>query len=339
VIATHGRGFWIMDDVTALRQLAGVRAAAVTLFKPAAAIRARPASFTGTPMPKDEPTAANPPDGAIIDYALPPALKGPVTLSVFDAHGQLVRRFSSAEPVIAPNPATLPIAPEWVPAPMRLSTAAGMHRFVWNLRYPPLQPATPAEAMEGGGDAGVWAPPGAYTVELSVAGRHYRQPLTVLPDPRVQVSDAALQREFALARQVEQAGARADAADTEADHLLQALDVRRAQASPALRDAIDALMRQVADLSGVPLHPDPRNTMGSPPRRTDSLRALSMNLDKLQLAVDGADADPSPDAQAAYATLSKSLTATLAAWQQLKQTRLAALNRQLKAAGAKPVEP
>ncbi len=339
VIATHGRGFWIMDDVTALRQLAGVRAGAVTLFKPAAAIRARPASFTGTPMPKDEPTAANPPDGAIIDHALPPAVKGPVTLSVLDAHGQLVRRFSSTDPVIAPNPATLPIAPEWVPAPMRLSTTAGMHRFVWNLRYPPLQPATPTEAMEGGGDAGVWAPPGAYTVELSVAGHHYRQPLTVLPDPRVQVSDAALQREFALARQVEQAGARADAADTDADRLLQALDARRAQASPALRDQIDALMRQAADLSGVQLHPDPRNSMGSPPQRTDSLRALSMNLDKLLQAVDGADADPSPDAQAAYATLSKSLSATLDAWQQLKQTRLAELNRQLKAAGGKPVEP
>jgi len=73
VIATHGRGFWIMDDVTALRQLANVHADTATLFKPAVAWRVRPAGFTGTPFPKDEPMAANPPDGAIIDYLLPPA--------------------------------------------------------------------------------------------------------------------------------------------------------------------------------------------------------------------------------------------------------------------------
>lgn len=334
VIATHGRGFWIMDDVTALRQLAGVSAGAVTLFKPADAIRARPASFTGTPMPKDEPTAANPPDGAIIDYALPPAVKGPVLLRVLDAQGHAVRSFSSADKVVAPNPLTLPIAPEWVPQPMRLSTAPGMHRFVWDLRYP-ARVKSAADRPPGGG---VWALPGSYTVVLTVAGRSYRQPLTVLPDPRVNVSAAALQREFALARKVEDAAVQAASAGAEATTLLKALDARLTGASPAQRQPIQTLIDKAQFLSGVELHPDPRNSMGSPPKNTDGLRALSTNLAQLQQAVDGADADPSTDAQAAYATLSRTLASTLAAWQQLQQTDLQALNHQLTASGGKPVE-
>jgi hypothetical protein len=112
VIATHGRGFWIMDNVSALRQLGGMRANTVTLFKPADAIRVRPAGFTGTPFPKDEPMAANPPDGAIIDYALPKAVKAAVTLTVFDAQNHKVRSFSSADPVTATDPTKLEIAPE-----------------------------------------------------------------------------------------------------------------------------------------------------------------------------------------------------------------------------------
>ncbi|MCW8808401.1 MAG: hypothetical protein OQK79_09845 [Rhodanobacter sp.] len=333
VLATHGRGFWIMDDVSALRQLDHARTNAAILFKPADAIRARPASFTGTPLPKDEPTAANPPDGAIIDYALPKAVKGPVTLSVLDAQGHIVRSFSSADKVTPPDPAKLAYAPEWVPAPMTLSTTAGMHRFVWNLRYPAPTDAAPKRSSE----SGVWAPPGHYSVTLTVAGKTYRQPLQVLPDPRVTVSIAALQREFALARQVEQLSVRTTKASAEATKLLKALDARLAQAKGSERGELSAVIAKAADLSGVILHPDPRNTMGSPPKRTDSLRALSMNLGKLAHSVDGADADPSTDALASCASLSHTLDATLAAWQQLKQGDLAVLNRQLKAAGEKPI--
>jgi len=335
VIATHGRGFWIMDDVSTLRQLDGVRANAVTLFKPADAIRVRPPGFTGTPFPKDEPMAANPPDGAIIDYALPQAVKGAVTLTVFDAQGRTVRNFSSTAPVTVSDPTKLKIAPEWVPTPMRLSTTPGMHRFVWDLRYPKPTAASPSDdARESGG---VWSPPGQYTLELSADGRSYRQPLLLKPDPRVQVSQAAFQREFELARKVEDASTRAGAASAEATSLLKLLEARQAHADGALHTQIAALMDRISDLSGVEAHPDPRNTIGSPPRRTDSLRALSMDLDKLEQAVDGADADPSADAQTSYATLSQTLTATLGAWQQLKHVDLATLDAQLKAAGEKPV--
>jgi hypothetical protein len=335
VIATHGRGFWIMDDVSALRQMDASRANTVTLFKPADAIRVRPAGFTGTPFPKDEPMAANPPDGAIIDYALPNAVKGAVTLAVFDAQKHKIRSFSSADPVTPVDPTKLKIAPEWVPAPMRLSTAPGMHRFVWDLRYP--KPAVEASSDDEPESAGVWSPPGPYTVELNVDGRSYTQPLLLKPDPRVQISQAAFQREFELARKVEDASTRAAVASTEAGKLLKALDARQVHADSGLHASIGALMDKVSDLSGVETHPDPRNSMGSPPHRTDSLRALSMSLGKLEQAVDGADADPSTDAQTSYAALSQTLTNTLDAWQQLKRVDLATLNAQLKAAGEKPV--
>jgi len=335
VIATHGRGFWIMDDVTALRQLADVRADAATLFKPAVAIRVRPAGFTGTPFPKDEPMAANPPDGAILDYLLPTGVRGPVTLTVRDAQGQVVRSFSSAEKFARPDPAKLPIAPEWVPVPMQLSTAPGMHRFVWNLRYP--RPGT-READQQRKEEGVWAPPGQYSVELDVDGHSLRQPLSVQPDPRVHLPPAAYQRQFALARQVEDAGMQAMEAIQAATASLKSLEAREAHADAATRARIETLVGKIADVSGVVVHPDPRNSMGAPPKRVDSLRALSMNLMKLEQAVVGADADPGADAQASWALLSKTLDATLAEWRSLQTGELAALNASLPKTGQKSVD-
>ena len=333
VLATHGRGFWIMDDASALRQVADVRANATVLFKPAPAFRVRPAGFTGTPLPKDEPTAANPPDGAYIDYALPTSVQGPVTLDVLDAQGQTVRSYSSNDKPPMLDPAKLAYAPEWVPQPIRLVTTAGMHRFVWDLHY-----AAPAGvASERGAAKGVWAPPGAYRVVLQVDGNTYHQPLQLLPDPRVTVSVAAMQREFVLARKVEDAQVRAAAADVEAHKLLKALDARLPQVGGQAHAQIEALMAKAQDLSGVVLHPDPRNSMGSAPKNSDSLRALSMNLAKLGQAVDGADADPGADAQSAWATLARTLDVTLAGWNQLKQAELTKLNDALKASGKQPV--
>jgi len=334
VIATHGRGFWIMDDVTALRQLIDARANAVTLFKPAVALRVRPAGFTGTPFPKDEPMAANPPDGAIIDYLLPAGVHGPVTLTVRDAQGHEVRSYSSAEKFAKPDPAKLPIAPEWVPVPAQLSTAPGMHRFVWGLRYP--RPG--AHKADQPQKDGVWAPPGQYSVELDVDGRRLQQLLSVQPDPRVHLPPAAYQRQFALARQVEDAGMQAMEATQAATALLKSLEAREAHADAATRARIETLANKIADVSGVVAHADSRNSMGAPPKRVDSLRALSMNLMKLEQAVDGADADPGADAQASYALLSKTMDATLAEWLALQKGELAALNASLQKVGQKPVD-
>jgi hypothetical protein len=300
------------------------------LFAPADAIRVRSPGFTGTPMPKDEPTALNPPDGAIIDYVLPGNVQGPVVVTILDARNQVARRYSSAEHVSPPNLATLKFAPEWMAPPAIPSAAAGMQRFVWDLRYAKLtEPGSTGPSQDG-----VWAPPGRYTVELTVGGHDYRQPLLVKPDPRVKVSEAALQREFELARKVEAAQAQVAAALDRAAKLLDGLDARLAESGSSRRE-VAALMAKASNISGTRAHAIPFPAV--PPLRTDSLQALAMDLDSLQSAVDGADADPSPDVLSSYATLSRKLTATLAEWTRLETVDLPKLNERLKRAGQQPI--
>jgi photosystem II stability/assembly factor-like uncharacterized protein len=332
VIATHGRGFWIMDNVTALRQMNLVETAQATvLFKPAVAIRERPSGFTGTPLPKDEPMGSNPLLGADIDYVLPDSTSGPVTLTIFDSKGGKVRSFTSTTKVVTPDPATLLFAPEWVPPQRLLSAAPGMHRFVWDIHYPgPENPERPSE------QGGVWAPPGDYTVELTADGQTLRQPLVVQPDPRVKIAPAAYEREFSLARKVQDASGQISAALAEAAKLLKTLDERKAHETK-LQPEIEQLETEISSLSDVPLAANIRPGRENPPRRTDSLKGLQADFGKLKNAVDGADADPSADSLASYAMLSKTLSGTLRAWQQLKQKSLAGLNAALKMEGEQPV--
>jgi photosystem II stability/assembly factor-like uncharacterized protein len=323
VIATHGRGFWIMDNVTALRQMRAAQSAiaagaAAVLFKPAEAIRLRPSGFTGTPLPKDEPMAANPPDGAMLDYLLPAGSKAPVTLTISNAKGEKFASFSSADKLAAPDARTLAYAPEWVPPKPILSAAPGMHRFVWDLHY-----GGPAESDDPSVPQGVWATPGAYTVELNANGQTLRQPLTVTPDPRVTVAPAALQREFELAVKVQEGAKQAAAAVKEATSLLETLG-RREREETKLRPQIRELMTRISAVSGIPLPWNPERPTAPPP--PGSLKDLAAEFANLQDAVDGADAEPSADANAAYATLSTMLSAKLQAWQQLKQTERAGLN-------------
>jgi photosystem II stability/assembly factor-like uncharacterized protein len=195
VIATHGRGFYVLDDIGPLRALVGNPTAGIHLYPIAAAVRLNEPSFTGTPMPKDEPLAANPPLGAMIDYALPAATTGPVQIAIYDQSGALVNRFSSTDLAKPIDLSKLEVAPEWVVSPKPPLATPGHHRFVWDLHY-----AKPVGLKDEDTPTGVWAPPGRYTVELSVGGQKLRQPLTVVADPRVHVSQADFDAEFRLAR-------------------------------------------------------------------------------------------------------------------------------------------
>lgn len=189
IVATHGRGFWVLDNITALRQIVpGFDTADAFLFKPADAILLPPGSDEGTPTQKDEPWAENPPVGAIIDYYLKSAASGPVTLEILNPAGQVVRRYSSTDPVPAVDPNTLVTNAVWQRVQEPPSAAAGMHRFVWDFRP---TPPPGGRGGRGGGGGGVFgrggpppSPPGSYTVRLTVSGRSYTQPLTLKPDPR-----------------------------------------------------------------------------------------------------------------------------------------------------------
>ena len=315
VIATHGRGFYIMDDITPLRQLAAGIGAGPHLFAPAPAIRIHSPLFTGTPMPKDEPMAANPPFGASIDYVLAPAPKTPVEIRILDASGATVRSFSSADHPPALDLSKIGAAPIWLQPPQPPSAAPGEHRFIWDLHY-----AAPKGLAGGGlGPAGVWAPPGRYTVELIVDGQTFRQPLEVQPDPRVTVTPAAFQAEFALARQIEQArvrvkGALADAAAVKA-HLTTAL----ATAPVADRKALQARIAEVDQLADLPI-PDARNSVEPTPGPLGGLHDIDMRLAKLAGAVDGADGAPTPDDISGFQQASQSLDTSMARLAALKQS-------------------
>jgi hypothetical protein len=169
-----------------LRQLsADVTKAGAYLFQPATAILLTQGSDNGTPMPRDEPLTDNAPYGAMIDYYLKAGASGPLTIEILDPAGELIRKYSSEDKGPAVNLETLSIPAYWVRPFEPPSTAAGMHRWIWDLR------PTPSPRPAGGGGGGGFGRggaatvlPGAYTVRLSVGGKSYTQPLIVKLDPR-----------------------------------------------------------------------------------------------------------------------------------------------------------
>jgi len=205
-VATHGRGFWILDDIEPLREVTdSVVAEDAHLFTPQAALRIRWNTNPDTPLPPDEPMATNPPDGAIIDYSLKTA--GPVRLDILDPGGEVVRRFSSGD--VAEPPGDEGNVPRWwIRPPWPLSGAAGLHRFVWDLHWTApntLEHSYPIAAVPQNTPKeprGPWALPGKYTVRLMAAGRTLERPLVVKMDPRVKTPPAALRQQFELSRRL-----------------------------------------------------------------------------------------------------------------------------------------
>jgi hypothetical protein len=211
VVGTHGRSFWILDDITPLRQIDAKTAdAQVVLFKPQRAVRVRWNMNTDTPLPQEEPAGQNPPDGAVINYYIKDAASGPVTLEILDAAGKVVRAYSSADPVPqVKDEGNVPAY--WIRPPQVLGTSAGMHRFVWDLHYTRpagMRTSFPIAAVYRNTERephGVWAHPGAYTVRLTVNGKPVTQPLTVAMDPRVKTPAPALLQQFTLSKQLSDA--------------------------------------------------------------------------------------------------------------------------------------
>jgi hypothetical protein len=339
VLATFGRGFWILDDISALRQMdESASQSAATLFKPAVAYRIRPGGFLSTPLPKDEPQASNPPYGALIDYYLKADVSTPVMLEIVNAQGQSVRRYSSADVPPTDNEATARTGPGWTPKTWPLSRQAGMHRFVWNLHY-----ALP-EALAGNGmyrftnGDGLWALPGQYTVKLTVGGQTYSQPLQVKADPRVQISPTALQQQFDLGRRIESQRMDIAKISTQAAALRSHLTAVRSKASGSVAKSIDALIKKVDEVAGVKPEDNPANSIGTPATDFTSLLFLQGAYANLAASVESADAAPSSGKMQTLAKYQQILDAALAKWESVKTTGLPQLNAKLKAAGLEPVE-
>src|SRR5262249_16582916 len=238
VVATHGRAFWILDNITPLRQLsAKVLESDAWLFEPAETDRVHPAGFTGTPFQKDEPLAENPPQGAMIDYYLKKDTQSAVTLDVLDQKGEVVRHYSSDDKPVVLSIGKIFVTPDWLAQPMMISKSVGVHRIAWDLHYAqpaPLQEAMEDEMLTGGEPNGVWALPGRYTIKLTVDGHPYTQPLLVTNDPRVKVSQADLVAQFDLARRIEAERVRVVLAYKEAKNLLTQAKAAQSKASQPL---------------------------------------------------------------------------------------------------------
>ena len=273
VAGTHGRGFWILDDVTPLRQVTEAAAASnAWLFKPETAIRIRFGTNDPTPWPPELLAGENPPPGAMIDYYLP-SDTSEVKLEFLNTKGDVIRTYSSKDPVRSPDPATDPVAynkicqatptaadcglPLYWPAPPQfLKTTAGMHRFTWDMHYDPLAGGGGGGRGGGGGGGAVphrtyggvaspWVAPGADMVRLTVNGQSQTQPITVKMDPRVKITPE-VQQIFTLTTQMEDNARNAASAYKDARALADKIKAKPQSA------ANDALLKQVDAIAPAP---------------------------------------------------------------------------------------
>jgi photosystem II stability/assembly factor-like uncharacterized protein len=278
-IATHGRGFYILDDgATRLRQAAAAAGTAMHLFVPERAYRARQGNDQGTPIQPDEPVAANPAIGANVDYYLRDAASTPVVLTIRDASGAIVRSWSSADKIQIPDASTFDIAPRWVATPPAVAASAGTHRWTWT-----FENAT----------GGPLVPPGRYSVTLRANGASQTAPIVVARDPRMRASDADLRAQYALAN---------------------AILAKRAIVNAALEKAQAAHLNAIV---GAGAADNPDDSEGKPLQNLQGLTYLGGAYDNLENAVAGSDAAPTPDMRAGFAKLNASLSATLARMQTL----------------------
>jgi photosystem II stability/assembly factor-like uncharacterized protein len=332
VVATHGRSFWILDDIAPLREWTQTIAAQeAQLFHPARAIRVRRSENRDTPLPPETPAGQNPPAGAIFDFFLKSPATTEATLEIHDQQGHLVRRYSSEDK--APEASEPPeIQKYWLPKFAPLPKSAGMHRFVWDLRYAPptaMRHEYDMTAIIGSGTVlmpqGPLVLPGEYEVALKVGDQTYKSTLTVEMDPRVKVARADLAKQFELEQKV-------DAALTKATDTAQAIAKVREQlkgvktslsAKPdakALLQTVDELDQRAEKIQG--------NPQAEWPQTPGGLIGVDGALGMLAVAAGSADSAPTATSLAAFEENAKQLNDLLTQWQSL-QKDLTQLNEKL----------
>jgi len=341
IVATHGRGFWILDDITPLRQAgAQVSATAAYLFQPATAYRVRRSTNTDTPLPADEPAAQNPPDGAVLDYFLEQPAGGPVTLEVLDPQGNLVRRFSSDDPPeftrAEMEKQLIPLY--WIRWPRTLSTAPGMHRWVWDLHYPAPagERGFPISAVPGDTPREPLGPdalPGQYTVRLTANGVTATKQLTVKMDPRINLPLQELVQQFHLETDLASMTTLSHQARAQAGSLRAQIKALSGKASGPLAESLSALDQKIAALMQAPRGA----AAGGTPAPT--LGRVNGTAGSLYGAIGQADAAPTAAQVQAVSALAEEFASVMKSWGVLTSTDLPALNDQLKAAGLPPLDP
>lgn len=334
-ISTFGRGLWIMDDVTPLREMSPeIATAEAYLFAPENGMRVRWDNYQDTPYPRETPAGQNPPDGAIIDYFLKTPVKGPLTLIIYDEKGGEVASFSSEQKQVQYPPANVPsywFAPETV-----LSNAAGVNRFVWDLRYP--APATLPYSYYGDlldyteytfadhaipgltprqQPRGPLVAPGKYTAELRYNGKTVRQSLTVDMDPRVQTpqQDLIQQRDVAL-----EIAAGMKASD-DSYHQMSALRKSLTERMKSLHDS--AAKTSAGDLQ------KKIDAMETGTKKDPGVGPVNRDLARLIFSVENADMRPAEAVRLAVEQSCKTLDTNLAKWRELNDQEIPSFNQLL----------
>ena len=332
IVATHGRSFWVLDDIAPLRQAAAVQSARAFLYTPPTAVRVDNDGFQGTPLPPEEPQANNPPNGAIVDYYLrEPATK--ISLQVLDAQGGVLRHFSSEDKWTIPRP-LLPIAERWFPKPQVLETGAGEHRFVWDLA------AGGSSAGLGDDDAndavglpqGPRVPPGTYTLRLVVDGTTIDQTLHVTMDPRSTATAEVLQQQFKLADSIyaQMRSSRKAMAELESvESQLKKLDASGENNPDYLKQAIHSAQARLRQIKA-----------GNDDKSKDETGLADANagLGVALRVVESGDRIAPAQALAINAEMSKAANEKIAAWEAFKRVELAAVNAALVRAQRKSIE-
>jgi photosystem II stability/assembly factor-like uncharacterized protein len=329
VVATHGRGFWILDNVAPLRQFRHDLHENL-LFKPQPALRVRANLNTDTPLPPDEPAGQNPPDGAMIDYFLAKDAARPVTIEIKDNKGRSVRKYSSADAPPKPDPKRLKIPAYWIRPPQSLATNGGMHRFLWDMHYTPVPDVEPDFPMSATyrntapTPTSPWVAPGNYTVVLTVDSKSFTQPLTVQMDPRVKTSAADLQAQFDLSWQLYQLRLTLAPIGKKFDNINEQLTKLRARAAERsdVTEKLEAFAQTLTHFGP----PNPR------PGATPSLFVLE-STEKLFNEIQGVDAALTYAVKVAVADVQTKVRPVMEMWRKLLDSELPALNQQLKQAG------
>ena len=341
IVATHGRSFWILDDITPLREVAGL--AGITgahLFTPAPAFRIQRDTNTDTPLPPDEPAAANPPDGAVIDYYLAQSSSVPLSLEILDARGQLVRKFSSADkPDATEEELKKQLIPlYWVRPSRSLSADVGMHRWVWDLRYPAPDSTRheyPIAAIPGDTPRLPLGPtvlPGTYTARLTADGKRYTAPFTVKMDPRVKTSAAGLEKKFQLETRLAALLTQTSQAVLQAGSIRDPLEKLSQQASGPVRNSVQGFQTKLIAVLGSPAG------FAAPPTDEITLTRVNGQVAVLYGQIGQADAEPTASQSAASAATEHDASDVMQRWDGLRTTDLPELNRALGGANLPEVK-
>jgi photosystem II stability/assembly factor-like uncharacterized protein len=335
--ATYGRGLWVLDNLSPLRQLdAKVTEAKVYLFKPETVVRVRWDNWQETPLPADTPAGQNPPDGAIIDYYLKSNSASEITLEIRDGHGNTVRRYSRTPPPPDKVPGNAPDS--WFAPPEVLSTKAGFHRFVWNLQWP--HPATlpynfygrpidyieytvPDHAIVGQTPRyqppGPLVVPGNYEVVFTVDGQTLREPLEVKLDPRVEVSQTDLEAQLELAKQISALMAASYSSYNEVASLRVALAEMKQRLAGKFKDVTAPTTALEKELLEIQDGPSAAPGFGS----------VNRDLARYMTMIESGDMRPATSARENTQKCCEALKKDLARWRKVNAESVPALNKLL----------